>query len=298
MTIMADVKTYRPSGRKYDMIQEENTEWVDGTITGAVDYNSVIYPMEGIWGSVSAVGHGGSSTAKDWIFTPPVTSPSIVPQTYTVQQGDSIRAHQIAYGLFYEMGYKGNRKDFSMTGKFYGLPLSDGITMTSSPTAIALAPVPSKHVNVYLDTTSAGLGTTQLTRVLNIDYSMASTYGLLYVFNRATTGYTAHVDIVPKCSIKLKVEADVNGMAMLGYLQTGTTYFMRVQAQGSTAIATDGPGNVYNTITHDMAVKVIKPNTFGDDQGVYAIEWEFDVIEDPGWAKSQTCTVTNLITAL
>lgn len=292
--VEADVLFYTPTGRKYPAVQEENKEWTSGTMSGTLDYNSVIYPLSGAMGAVSPVAHGVSSTAKDWIFTPPLTG-SVVPQTFTFEQGDSIRAHKIAYGLFQQFGYKGDRSKFEVSGKIIGQLLSDGITMTSSPTVVALAPVVAKQVNVFLDSTSGGLGTTKLTRVLSIDYTMDSIYEPLWVLNRSTPSWTAHVDMAPKCTLKLKVEADSNGMALLGYLQTGATYFMRVDAQGLTI---DVGNSIVNEFKHDMAVKVGKPSTFSDDQGVFAIEWELTIVEDSGWNNSQIFTVTNLLTGL
>src|SRR5579875_1885105 len=93
-----DLKDYTPTGHKYPTIREENTEWTAGDINGALDFNGVIYPLSGAMGAVSPVAHGASTTAKDWIFTPPIYG-SVVPQTYTLQQGDSVRARQLAYGL-------------------------------------------------------------------------------------------------------------------------------------------------------------------------------------------------------
>lgn len=292
--VSPDVLFYTPTGRKYPSVQEENKEWTDGTMTGTLDYNSVIYPLSSAMGAVAPVAHGVSSTAKDWIFTPPLTG-SIVPQTYTIQQGSSTRAHQLAYGLFTQFGYKGDRSKFETSGKIIGQMLSDGITMTTSPTVVALAPVVAKQVNVFLDPTYGALGTTQLTRVLSIDYTMDSIYEPLWVLNRSTPSWTAHVDMAPKCTCKLKVEADANGMALLGYLQSGVTYFMQVDAQGATI---DVGNSIVNEFKHQMAVKVGKPSTFSDDQGVFAIEWELTIVEDSGWNNSQIFTVTNLIAAL
>jgi hypothetical protein len=297
--ISPDVTFYRPTGRKYDQEQEENMEWVDGTLGGWVDYNGILYPLAGAMGAVSPVAHGASTTAKDWIYTPPVTGYA-EPQTYTIMQGDTTtRAHKFAYGLFTQFGYKIDRKTSTVSGKILGQPLQDNITLTASPTEIALAPAPGKHFNVYLDSTSGGLGTTQLTRVLSLDYTFDSVYGPMWVLNRATTGFTAHVDLAPKSTIKIKMEADANGMAPLSYLQSGATYYLRVQAQGA-QIASDGPGAINSTITHDMAIKFGKPSTFSDDSGVFAIEWECTIVEDPSWnsGQSQTITVTNLIAAL
>ena len=271
-------------------------EWTSASMSGTFDYNCVIYPLASAMGSVSPVAHLASTTAKDWIFSPPLSG-SVVPQTYTIQQGDSVRAHALSYGLFTDWGYKGTRKDFTTAGKLIGQKLSDGITLTASPTAVALAPVVANQVNVYLDTTSAGLGTTQLLRVLAIEYDMSNIYAPLWVLNRATPSYAAHVDTLPKSAGKLKVEADAAGMAMLAYLQSGTTYYLRVDAQGP-QIASDGPGAIVNEIKHDMAIKFGKPTAFADDSGVFAIEWTFELVEDSVWGHSQLMTVTNLLTAL
>ncbi len=293
-----DVNFYTPTGHLYPSTQEQNTEWLEGTLGGNLDYNGIVYPLAGLMGSVAPATHLASATAKDWIFTPPITS-VVVPQTYTLEQGDSSRAHKVVYGLFTEFGYKGTRKDFSCSGKFIAQPISDGITLTPTPTAVAIAPVVSKHINVYLDATSAGLGTTQLNRVLSIEYQMSDVYDVLWVLNRATIGWTAHVNKQPKCTVKLKVEADAAGMAMLGYVQSGATYYLRVDAQGQ-QIASDGPGAIFNAIKHDMAIKFGKPSKFEDEQGVFAIEWEGTIVEDPAWdgGKAQTITVTNLLGAL
>lgn len=297
--IDGDVLFYRPTGRKYASTQEQNTEYTTGTIAGEMDYNGVIYPLGGVMGAVSAATHGTSATAKDWIWTPPVTG-SVVPQTLTLQQGDSVRARQVAYLLFQQFGYKVERKTgMQISGKWMAQPLSDNVTMTSSPTTIAVAPVVGKHVNVYLDPTSSALGTTQLNKVLSIDYTFDSVYNPFFPLNRTNLGWTAHVDMPPTCTIKLLMEADAAGMAPLSYLEAGTTYYLRVNAQGA-QIASDGPGAVYNIFQHDMAIKFNKPSPFQDKDGIFALEWQCQIVEDPAWGtgKAQIITVTNLLTAL
>jgi len=295
--IDADVMFYRGTGRKYPSTQEENKEWSSVDVSGNMDYNGVIYPLGGVFGAASPVAHGTSVTAKDWIFTPPITG-SIVPQTLSIEQGDAVRAHSLAYGLFTDFGYKGTRTDITLNGtKMIAQPLQDAITLTASPVAVPIAPIVSKHLNLYLDSSAAALGTTQLLRALSIDFAVAGVYSPLWVFNRTNASWAAHVDTVPASKFKLKLEADAQGMALLGYLQSGVTYYLRANAQGN-AIAADGPGTVYNVFQHDMAIKVGKPTKFADDQGVFAIEWECTIVEDNTWGKSQMVTVTNLIASL
>lgn len=388
--IDAGVSMFGSTGHKYEEAQEEDWEQSSIDVSGNMDYNGLIYLLASTMGSAAPTTHGTSATAKDWVFTPPITG-SIVPQTYTIQQGDSIRARSFSYGLLNSFNYKGTRKTpFTVNAKGFGQQMSDGITLTSSPTSVALAPTTGKFFNVYLDTTSAGLGTTQLTRCFSVDYAFDAIYQPFYPLNRANASYTGHVDVKPKTTLKLILETDSTGLATMqtSYLQTGSTAYIRINSTGkiidntwtvtlgtqssgnftltyksqttgniaynatsgtvqtalaalssipagtvavsgsaggpytvtfSGALATDSstltgtfsslttPGNasiasnvVSNVIQHDMACKISKPNPFKDEQGIYAVEWEFTVVEDPAWStgQAQTITVTNLITAL
>jgi hypothetical protein len=88
-------------------------------------------------------------------------------------------------------------------------------------------------------------------------------------------------------------------MSPLTDIRAGTTKYIRVDAQGA-EIATDGPGSIKNVFKHDMAVKFIKPNKFEDQDGIYAIQWECQIVEDSAWSSgtAQKLTLTNLIAAL
>lgn len=298
--INGDIAAYAATGHKYDAVQEENTEWVDLTVGGNLDYNGVIYLLNGAMGAVNPAAYDSSATAKGWTFIPPIYG-SIDPKTYTLQQGDSVRAHSAAYSLISSFGYTLTRKEVKLSSKGITQPISDNISLTANPTAIALAPSVGKHWNVYLDSTSGGLGTTQLPKALQVDFMFDNVYGPFWPINRANIGFTSHVDLKPKTSVKLKLEADAQGMAMLGYLQTGVTYWLRVQAQGN-QIASDGaPGGttpIYNMFQHDMAIKVGKPSPYSDDSGIFAIEWECNVVEDATWGMAQELLVVNLLGSL
>lgn len=380
--ISPDVNTYTPTGHKYPIIQEENMEWVDGTMAGNGDYNGLIYPLSSAMGAITPTAHGSSASAKDWLFIPPTTG-SIVPQTYTFQQGDAIRAHQLSYGIYTQFGYKFDRKTCTVSGKILGQNLQDGITLTASPTAVAVAPIVPKQINVYLDPTNAALGTTLLAKALSGDYTMDSIYNPAWFLNRANASYSAHVDVAPKCTIKITLEADAQGMGLLTSLQVGSTQFLRVNAQGAVidnnqtvslgapsagtftltykgqtttaiaynatssavqtalqALSTIGAGNatvsgtgpyivnfagalatdttamtgngtgltggtftvtqtqVYQTLQHDMAVKIGKPDAFSDSSGIFAIAWNCQIVEDLTWTFAQKFLLTNTLTTL
>src|SRR5258708_20003239 len=103
--------------------------------------------------------------------------------------------------------------------------------MTGSPTTVALAPMAGKHLNVYLDPTSAALGTTQLAKVFNLDYAFTGIYGPVFPFNRTNLGFPSHLHLNPGCIIKLQQEAAAVGMSQLTALQTRATHFFRLLPQ-------------------------------------------------------------------
>ena len=391
--MMADVNSYTPTGRKYPAIVIENSEWVEGTMSGILDYNGLVYPLSGVCGAPVITAHGASLIAKDWTITPPLTG-SVQPQTYTIEQGENnafgnaIYNHKVNYGLFSELGYKIDRKaGATVSGKLLAQQLQTAITMTASPTAIAIQPSAGKHFNVFLDTTFANLGVTQIvTEDMSVDFAFANVYAPFFPLNRANLGFTAHVDTKPTAILKLLLQADATGMTPLTYLENGTTVFIQINGQGividnnqtvtlgaqssgtftltykgqttggiafnatsaTVATALQGlttigatgctvagsaggpyvvtftgalaldttvmtgsgallttPANfgitqtqVYAAFKHNMAAKVSKPNPFQDKDGIFATEWEFNVVEDAASGLAQQFILTNLLTAL
>jgi hypothetical protein len=302
MGIEAEVDFFRATGRKYPSVQEESQEWTSFTMDGNADYNGLIYPLSGVAGAATVAAYNSSATAKGWTYTPPISG-NASPKTFTFEQGDSVRAHKYAYGLFNKFGYKFDRKSFTVSGEGIGQELDDGISMTSNPTAVALAPAIGKHINVYLDAASADLGTTQLMRVISGEFSMDGVYGPAWFLNRSDASWSTHIDMEPKSTFKLLVEANSSGMAFLDtYLRSGATAYIRVEAQGA-QIASDGGGGsdpVYNLFQHDMAVKFDKPDKFSDADGVFAIQWNMQIVEDLSWGsgQAQVFVLVNLLSAL
>src|SRR6266700_3477124 len=192
---MDDTGEFSATGRKYPSIVIENSEWVEGTLTGDLDYNGIVYALAGVSGAATISAHGASATAKDWLFVPPLTG-SIQPQTYTIEQGENnsygnaIYNHKVNYGLISEFSYKGDRKaGFTVGGKVLAQQLQRAITMTSTPTAVAIQPTAGKPFNFYLDPTSAALGTIFFLMMRRLARSTLFPYTTLFPLNRANLGW-------------------------------------------------------------------------------------------------------------
>ncbi len=296
---MADVATYWPTGRKYPAVVIENSEWVEGTLNAnELDYNGSVYPLSGACGAAVITAHGASTVAKDWTFTPPLTG-SVQPQTFTIEQGENnafgnaIYNHKVNYALFSELAYKGDRKTgFQLSGKVLAQQLQTAITMTASPTAIALAPTAGKHFNVYLDSTFANIGTTQLMKVLNVDFTWSNIYGMFFPLNRANLGWTAHVDLKPTAIVKLLLEMDAVGISELVNLETSATLFMQVKAQGpiidNLQTVTIGGGATGGTFTLSYKGQTTANITYSAALTSATVNTAFQLLSTVG----SNCTVT------
>ncbi len=295
---MADTNPYTATGRKYPSIVIENSEWVEGTLGGVLDYNGIVYALSGVCGAATISAHGASTTAKDWLFVPPVTG-SVQPQTFTIEQGENnsygnaIYNHKVNYGLISEFGYKLDRKtNVTVSGKILAQQLQRAITMTSTPTAVALQPSAGKHFNVYLDPTSAALGTTQLTDALTSDFSFGGLYNPFFSLNRANLGWSAHVDGKPTTAFKLLLPADAVGMTPLTYLQAGSTNFMRVQGQGAIIdnlqTVTVGGGATGGTFSLSYKGQTTAPITYSAALTSATVNTAFQLLS----TVSTNCTVT------
>lgn len=289
--IQANTKNFRPYGGKFDTISTLGKEWVEGKIEGPLCYNDWTYlAASGV--AYTAPVQIAATAAYTQTHTPSQTAADTV-KTYSVEEGGSVRAHEITYGLVTSLGYSINREEATVKGTMMAQRLTDGITMTTTPTEIALVPVLPTQVSVYMDTTSGGIGGTKLLRVLNIDFDMSDKSGPVWPIDAAQTSWAAHVDMAPKAEFKLLMEADSVGMGLLTTLRASSKVFVRVDAVG--AVIEDVNTYIWR---HDICLTVTGVSEFKDEEGVYAIEWTFTATHDATWGKSMVFTEINTLTAL
>lgn len=291
-SIQADFKTFRPVGGKWPTVVALGKEWSEAKISAQANYTDVVYLLSSCLAYAAPV-QQGATTAYKWTHTPGQSAEDAI-KTYTVEWGSSVRAAKFAYGLVTEFGMTFDRDNVEFSGSMMGQAITDGIALTGSPTEIELKPILPAHLDVYLDTTSGGLGTTKLTRVLKGEFNISNRFGPLWAVNSAVSGFAAHVETEPACMLKLTVEADATGMGLLANARAGDKRFLRVKAT-STELA--GTGFPYS-LTLDLCGEINEIGEFSDEDGVYAIEYTFNAIYDSAWAKAFTVDVINKLTTL
>lgn len=285
-------KHFRAQGRKHTLLVVPAEEYVDGKFQGEASYSEIIYWLAGIVGKTTPVVHTGGTSSQDWTFTSVLTG-NAAPQTFTIEKGDATRAFKFDYGLVTGLTMKMSHKSVDMSGTLVGQSIQDGITMSTGTTEIAEQPILPIHFNHYLDTSAGNIGTTQLLSVMEADFSHTAVYGTYWPMNRANNSFTKHVDLAPKTELKVTMEADSVGMSPLTNARAGSTLYYRAQAQGPII-----EGAIPYALTLDMAVKVASITNFSDKEGIYAIEYTFEIVEDSALGKAFSAVVTNTATTL
>jgi hypothetical protein len=289
--IKVSIKDFKPVGGKYATLAVYGKEWTEGRIEGQMSYTDLVYLLAGNV-AYAAPDQQGSTAAYLWEHESAQSAEDTI-KTYTTEQGSSVRAHKNAYTLINMFGYTITRDECKIRGSAIGNRLTDGITMTATPTEIESVPVAPDQVCIYCDEDSADLGTTKLTRVFNIDFENGARFGAVWPVDCALDNFAAHVETEPKAVFKLLTAANAQGMDFLNNARVGTKLFFRVEATG----AEIDTGENY-LFQHDVCATVADIGEFRDEQGVYAIEWTFNVKYDETWGKAFYFAVKNALTGL
>ena len=166
----------------------------------------------------------------------------------------------------------------------------------SAVTDVQAQPINPGSVNVYVDSTFAGIGTTKLTRVLEATISISDRVSQLWVLNSSNASYAAFLEGPPNITLKLKMEANAAGMAFLSNIRAGTTVYVRIASTGPALPAPDAGQNYL--LQWDMAAKVESPDSLDDTDGAYTIDWTFRGVHDATMGRMLTVKLQNLATSL
>lgn len=287
--IKTDIKKYKGSGYKFPSIATMNKEWVEAKLSGPITYTELIYLLSSILGTTTPV---AGTTDQTWTFEIDADGAD-VPKTFTVEWGDATRALEFAYGLVNDLTLSFDRDGCELSGTMLGQALTDAITLTPTPTVVALTPVFATHVAVQLADTQAGLAAAaDLLRVVSCEWALSDRFNPAFFLN-ASTDWTVHVEVEPKLAVKLKMEKDAAGMGLITQMRAGSTKFMCIEAIGSIIV-----GAIPYTLRIETACKVTGDPTFSEEDGIECIEWNMEAFYDPTWARATQVKIINAIAAL
>lgn len=298
--VQADIKTRRPIGQKYANLAVLGKEWAEGDVSGAPVYTELPYLFASLLSAPTAtvvnLAAGTPSEATRWVFQSSNFDQDI-PRTFTVEQGDSVRAHRASYGLLTDLSMSWSRGDIEMDGIMLAKRIEDGVVLTAGATQLPQVPVRPSELSVYLDVASTSIGATKLTRAISGEVSVGSRFMPVWVVDAAQPSFVNHVEGEPEVGFTLKQQADAEGMANLERMRAGGTAFLRLHAAGP-VIAENGATPIRHEMIIDVAGQITEPNSFSDEDGIYAIEWGFGAVFSPEWGHAVRAEVTTTTATL
>ncbi len=281
-----DTSAQRPTGQKYANLHVLNREWSEADIEGSPVYDEMQYLFSSLinTGTVAQIMDGTTATgAYRWVFESSSFKEDN-PKTLTLEQGSSARAHRIVNGVITDLTVEFSREEVELDGSLIARRLEDGITMTANPTSLPQVPIKPGELSVYLDAAHTDLGTTKMTRAISGEIGIESRYGPLWVVDAAQPSFANVIETEPEVSFTLTQMADAQAMATLTAMRGGASRFLRLEAVGPVIYA--GATTVNYLLRMDFAGQVSDVSPFDDEDGVYAIEWEFGGVHDGAWGRA------------
>lgn len=283
-----DIKTLRPTGTKYPLLQILGKEWVEADINGMAVYTELPYAFASVISApvVTSIMDGPTPTgATRWIFDSN-TYGDDAPKTFTVEQGSSFRAHRFAHGIIPEYTWSWSREEIELGGTMLGRAIEDGVTLTPTPTQLPQIPVKPADLSVYIDPSAAALGTTKQLRTLSGECNISDRFQPLWVVDAAQPSFVSTVEGEPTVEFKIKQMADSQAAANLVAMRAGTSKFLRLRGVGPQIYTSATPLTVNHQVTWDVAGQVSDISKFEDEDGVFAVEYTFNAVHDPTWGKA------------
>lgn len=275
-------------GYNFPSSTTKGKDWTEASLGGALVFDELIVPLSMAFGTVSPVAQT-PATAYKWTWTLPLSG-DITPKSATLERGDTNTAESVNGAILRELGFTWDRDGFEISGTMMGQKMNHLATLTTTGiTSYPQVPLDPAGIGVWIDTTSAGLGTTRMLRVFDGGLSLGNLYAGIWPLNELKTSFDGLVGLQPESETTMGIMADTTGKALLTNLDAGDRRFLRWKVTGPQI----GAGPAVYTFQIDMAIEVIDVDAEGDDDGIYAIPLTFAPMADETWGKAIEISVIN-----
>lgn len=291
-TNAVETTQHTPSGFKVPTQSSLNTIKTEADYEGALDYQTIVYPMSSIFGAPNTEEVGEESYEHTFEF---VGKGAIRPQTYTMQVGDNTRAVEFSGAAFRSADISLSRTgENTISGSVIGRALQTNKALTPSPTELDIVPVDGLHFDVFADDSATSLGNTRLQKLFEGNFAIGEVLSELYVINSQEESYSALVEAEDQSyDLSLTLGADADAEAYFQKIRNGGKTFVRVKATGPQIEV-----GVNHSIEIDMCVIVTGFDSYSSSDGAYVLPINFALAFDPAWGKAMEIRVVNTIPTL
>lgn len=237
------------------------------------------------------VSTNGATNTRRWTFFPSDTDADTF-DSFTIEKGSSLGASSVPGVRCDEIDLTFvPDKSIELKAKLFGKVLSDGITMTSSPSAVALKPLTPRNVDVYLAASEAALAAGQI-KPLEARFSIKNRHTQVYELNSSETSCEDTVERMLDVSGQIIVEQNSAANAYMTALRAGTEKFLRIVVTGET-IETGFPYKMIITMPFEF-----QKGSRGARQDVHCGTYDIFAIHDATFNGSVKVVIDTAMTAL
>jgi hypothetical protein len=264
----ANIDTFKPTGSKYLGVAALGQESSAMRVSGRPVFDELQFLLASVLSRavITTPGAPGAPLSRFWTFISQ-TSAADDPASYTVEQGSAGATDGDRYAGVYinELGLTFTRQSVEVSGSGIGQAMLNPFTLTTAGiTSLPQVPIIPGKTDVYLDTTSAGLGTTKLLRCFRAEWRVGGRYTPVWPLNSVNPSWERVAEGDPDMSLTVRLVSDQQGMQLYNtYMKQGTGLYLRVRNQGAfidalPTIAITSSTNVtppvFTTATHGLAV--------------------------------------------
>lgn len=285
-----EIKKFRARGNKVDSTHVVHKRMAKGAVEGVLDYNSIPYVLSGLFNDPTAV-QIAALTAYTREYIPGIRTADGTRKTYSVERGDATAAEKYAFVQPMNLNIESGQDEFTVKSDLMSRFPVDNSTLTATPTVVPERPVERNDVNLYIDGTFAGLGTTLVTQALEESLSLGEKFKEFFVHNRTTPEFADIVEVPYEPTFSFSTIHNAQSRTLIAELLNNPYKFIRWQAIGaSLGIATT---ERFETIQIDMCVKFDNPEIIDDEDGPLGYKYNCTMFEDTSLGSFMKITSIN-----
>lgn len=270
-------KKFRARGSKVDTSHLLHKQMARGSAEGVLDYNSIIYVLDGLFNAATAAQIGGL-TAYTREYTPGVRSADSTPKTYTVERGDAVACEDYAFTQLVNLNIEAGQDDFTIKADAISRAPADNQVLSGSITSIAERPVERNDIDVYIDDSFATIGTTKITQATEESLSLGEKFKEFFVHNSVTPEFADLVEIPYEPTFSFSTIHNIQSRTLIASLTSNPYKWVRWKAIGASlgTFTTER----FETIQFDMCVKFDNPEVIDDEDGPLGYKYNCSMMPD------------------
>ncbi|HEU4752063.1 MAG TPA: phage tail tube protein [Armatimonadota bacterium] len=279
---MVPVTQHRPQGSKYATAATVGKEHTEARFEGPINYEDLAYILASLLAA--------SAYVSPFTFTSALAGPDSI-KTLSIEAGSNVRAEKFAYGVVSDLELKFTQQDATLSGQMFGRALTEGATLTASPTVLNNIVVNPKDVSVWVGDTVAGLA--EVTKFLEASVSLKGKLKPAFFFDSSQTSFTEPVELAPQLSAQVILEHNSVAAGYMADLRSAKQKFLRIKALGPVI----GAGPDQYTLQITMPFRFLE-NDRADSDDIWASTYNLGPDFETGLGSPIEIALTNGLAGL